>query len=91
MKNFFNLIRTFVANSTVWTVIVFVVFVLQSRHIGYLEQQLDKSNATVASKDNELRDLRSSVQNYLIVSGEYEKPAKDTLALLKKFGLVQEK
>lgn len=91
MKNFFTLLRTFVANATVWTVIVFVIFVLQSRHIGYLEQQLKTSKSTIVNKDNELRDLRSSVQNYLLVSGEYEKPTKDTLPLLKKFGLVQEK
>lgn len=91
MKNFFNSLRAFASKlSVIPTVIVFAIFVLQTRHIGYLENQLEKSKTTISARDRELSDLRFAVQNYLIVSGEYEKPAKEVLPLFKKFGLIQE-
>lgn len=91
MKAFVDTIRAIVGNASAWYILVGAAFILMSRYNGKLEDDLKKANSSIYQKDIMIKDLKSKINNYLLVNGEFEKPAKNALPVLKKFDLIQDK
>ena len=54
--------------------------------IAYQNYYFDKQ---LKAKDNEIFQLRSKINNYLISSGAYSEKTVDILPVLKSFGIVK--
>lgn len=46
-------------------------------------------NKQLSAKDAQIFELRQKINNYLISSGEYQKPVQSVLPVLKNFGIVE--